>query len=217
MTETPDPILDPGQLAALETMLPLVSMHGWTRRALEQGLRDAGLEVSEAEWRFPGGAPEMIEVFFARALHQAVSASAPQVASEMRLTKRVRAVVAALFAELAPHKEAVRRAVSWLILPVHARLSAQIMARLVNGIWGAAGDQAADASRYTKRATLAAILLPTLLFWLSDIDFDNESTLAFFDRRLRGVGRIGRIRGQLQDACQGVMGPRARARGRAAA
>ncbi len=217
MTETPDPVLDPGQLAALEVMLPLVPLHGWTRRALEQGLAEAGRDAGEAAWRFPGGGREMIEVFFARALQQAVLAAAPQVASEMRLTKRVRAIVAALFAELGPHKEAVRRAVAWLILPMHAPLSAQVMARCVNGIWEAAGDQAADASRYTKRATLAVILLPTLLFWLSDIDFDNESTLAFFDRRLRGVGRIGRIRARLREACGRVAGPRAQRRGQPAA
>ena len=37
-------------------------------------------------------------------------------------------------------------------------------------------------------------MLPTLLFWLNDIDFDNETTLGFFDRKPgrawpRSVGR----------------------------
>ncbi|MCB8882532.1 COQ9 family protein [Acidisoma cellulosilytica] len=217
MTETADPLLDAEQLATLETMLPHVSLFGWTRRALAEGLRDTGRDASEVAWRFQGGAPEMIELFFARALSRAVLAAEPQVASEIRLTKRVRAVVACLLNEFGPDKDALRRAVAWLVLPVNARRLAAITARLVNGIWDAAGDRSTDASRYTKRATLAAILVPTLLFFLSDIDFEHEATLAFFDRRLQGVGRIGRFRAKMQGACGGLMGRRVRFAGRAAA
>jgi ubiquinone biosynthesis protein COQ9 len=217
MNETADPSLDAEQLAALETMLPLVPLHGWTKRALAEGLREAGQDSSEAEWRFPHGAPEMIGLFFDLALSRAIAAAAPQVASEIRQSKRVRALVASLLSELGPHKDAVRRALAWLILPVNARRSALILARLVNGIWDAAGDQSEDASRYTKRATLAAILLPTLLFWLSDFDFDSEATLAFFDRRLQGVARIGRLRARMQTGCRGLMGRPMRPSARAAA
>lgn len=217
MTETADPSPDADQLAALETMLPLVPLHGWTRRALAEGLRDAGRDSSEATWRFPGGAPEMIALFFDRALSRATAAAEPQVESEIRLSKRVRAIVASLLTELGSHKDAVRRALAWLVLPVNAGRSTLIMARLVNGIWDAAGDQSEDASRYTKRATLAAILLPTLLFWLSDLDFDSEATLAFFDRRLLGVARIGRFRARMQTGCRGILGRPMRPSARAAA
>jgi ubiquinone biosynthesis protein COQ9 len=217
MTETADPSPNGEQVAALETMLPLVPMHGWTQRALAEGLRDAGRDSSEAEWRFPGGAPEMIALFFDQALSRATAVAASQVASEIRQSKRVRALVSSLLSELGPHKDAVRRALAWLILPINARRSALILARLVNGIWDAAGDQSEDASRYTKRATLAAILLPTLLFWLSDFDFDSEATLAFFDRRLQGVARIGRFRARMQTGCRSVMGRSIRPSARAAA
>jgi ubiquinone biosynthesis protein COQ9 len=91
------------------------------------------------------------------------------------------------------------------------------MASLVDGIWHAAGDQSADFSWYTKRASLAGIMLPTLLFWLNDIEFDNETTLAFFDRRLDGLARIGRARSRLQGFCAGMIGPRFGSRGKAAA
>jgi ubiquinone biosynthesis protein COQ9 len=194
MTETADPSPNGEQVAALETMLPLVPMHGWTQRALAEGLRDAGRDSSEAEWRFPGGAPEMIALFFDQALSRATAVAASQVASEIRQSKRVRALVSSLLSELGPHKDAVRRALAWLILPINARRSALILARLVNGIWDAAGDQSEDASRYTKRATLAA-----------------------FDRRLQGVARIGRFRARMQTGCRSVMGRSIRPSARAAA
>jgi ubiquinone biosynthesis protein COQ9 len=206
--------IDPEQAAALDAMLPLVPLYGWTSRALAEALREDGTEKPDATWRFPGGAPEMIESFCALSLERAVTRAAPEIAGEMRLGKRVRAVVAALLAELALHKDATRRALSWLILPRQAALSARLTAALVDGIWHAAGDQSSDFSWYTKRASLAAIMLPTLLFWLNDMDFDNETTLAFFDRRLAGLALVGRARARAQTLCQSIIGPRS---GRAAA
>jgi ubiquinone biosynthesis protein COQ9 len=206
--------VDPEQSAALDAMLPLVPSYGWTTRALAESLKQAGADPSEAEWRFPGGAPEMIEIFFSLSLDRAVARATPDIAGEMRLGKRVRAVVAALLAELSLHKEAVRRAMSWLVLPRQAGLSARLMGALVDGIWHAAGDQSSDFSWYTKRASLAAIMLPTLFFWLNDMDFDNETTLAFLDRRLTGLSTIGRRRARFQKLCEGIIGPRS---GRAAA
>jgi ubiquinone biosynthesis protein COQ9 len=217
MSQAADPFVEPEQAAALDAMLPFVPLHGWTSRALAEALKEAGADASEAEWRFPGGAPDMIETFFTLALIRAVETITPEIAGEMRLGKRVRAVVSALLMELSAHKEAVRRAMAWLLLPRQAALTARLMAGLVDGIWHAAGDQSADFSWYTKRASLAGILLPTLLFWLNDIEFDNEATLAFFDRRLDGLARIGRARSRLQGLCQGMIGPRFGARGKAAA
>ena len=202
--------VDREQAAALDALLPLVPLYGWTNRAVVEMLKEAGGDVSEAEWRFPGGAPEMIEGFFALSLERAVALASPEIAGEMRLGKRVRAVVAALLAELSLNKEATRRAMSWLVLPRQAALSARLTAKLVDGIWHAAGDQSSDFSWYTKRASLAAVMLPTLLFWLNDLDFDNETTLAFFDRRLQGLAAIGEARARLQTLCAGLMGPRSR-------
>ncbi|MBW4025082.1 MAG: COQ9 family protein [Proteobacteria bacterium] len=217
MSPDDDRAPDPDQTAALEALLPLVPLHGWTTRALAEALKEAGGDPSEAEWRFPGGAPEMIESFFALSLQRAIANAEPDIAGEMRLGKRVRALVAALLRELGHHKEAVRRAVPWLMLPRNTALGARLMARLVDGIWHAAGDQSADFSWYTKRASLAGIMLPTLLFWLNDLDFDHEPTLAFFDRRLDGLARIGRSRARAKAFCAGLMGPRSGSHGRAAA
>jgi ubiquinone biosynthesis protein COQ9 len=217
MSRVADPTVEPEQATALDIMLPFVPLRGWTRRALAEALTEAGGDPSEAEWRFPGGAPEMIECFFALSLSRAVEKVGPDIAGEMRLGKRVRTVVGALLTELSAHKEAMRRAMAWLMLPRHAALTARLMAALVDGIWYAAGDQSSDFSWYTKRASLAGILLPTLLFWLTDVDFNNESSLAFFDRRLAGLARIGRARARLKGACAGMIGPRFGGRGRAAA
>ena len=92
------------------------------------------------------------------------------------------------------NKEAIRRALAVLALPRNARLAATCTARTVDAIWHAAGDRSADFSWYTKRAILTGIYGATLLYWLRDTSEEEAATLAFLDRRLAGVGRIGKIR-----------------------
>jgi len=110
----------------------------------------------------------------------------------------VRAVIALRLARNRPHKEAVRRALSVLALPANARKGVACTARTVDAIWHAAGDRSADFSWYTKRAILTGVYVATLLFWLRDSSEDDADTLAFLDRRLAGVGRIGRMRRRIE-------------------
>ena len=119
----------------------------------------------------------------------------------MRVHQRVRAVIALRLAQNRPHKEAVRRALALLALPgACAAWRAACTARTVDAIWHAAGDRSADFSWYTKRAILAAVYAATVLYWLRDAGEDDNATLAFLDRRLAGVGRIGSARRRAESA-----------------
>jgi ubiquinone biosynthesis protein COQ9 len=71
-------------------------------------------------------------------------------------------------------------------------------ARTVDATWHAAGDRSADFSWYTKRAILAAVYTSTLLYWLRDYSEDDADTLAFLDRRLAGIGQLGKARGRIE-------------------
>ncbi len=171
--------------AAIDALLPNVAFDGWTVAALR---RAAG---PDADLLFPGGAPAMIEAACDLADRRMEAAS---VGIAGRLPERVRGVIALRLAQDRPHKEAVRRAVAILALPRHARLAACCTARTVDAIWHAAGDRSADFSWYTKRAVLAGVYTSTRLYWLRDASEADEATLAFLDRRLAGVARIGRLR-----------------------
>jgi len=186
----------PERDAAIEAMLPNVPFEGWTTRALRAGLISAGMNEDETTILFPGGAADMIEVFCDLADRKMTdrAAALPQT----KLADRVRAVIALRLAMNRPHKEAIRRAVSVLALPGNARTAAAITARTVDAIWHAAGDRSADFSWYTKRALLTAVYGATLLFWLRDTSDEDADTLAFLDRRLRGVGRLSRARGRVE-------------------
>lgn len=185
----------PERDAAIDAMLPHVPFDGWTKRALRAGLADIGMPADEAEILFPGGAADMVAVFCDLADRRMEEAASGL--TETSLTRRVRAVIAARFEMNRPHKEAIRRALAVLAMPGNARTAAGIAARTADGIWHAAGDRSADFSWYTKRAIVTAVYSASLLFWLRDTSEGDAETLAFLDRRLRGVGRIGKVRARL--------------------
>ena len=184
--------------AAIEALLPNVPFDGWTYKGLRIGLRAAGMAEEDAELLFPGGAADMVEAYCDLADRRMEEAAATLGLPEMRLTQRVRALIALRLRQKRPHREAVRRALSVLALPQHAGVAARCTARTVDAIWHAAGDNSADFSWYTKRAILAAVYTSTLPFWLSDDSEEDAATLAFLDRRLADVGRIGKLRGRLE-------------------
>ncbi len=185
----------PERDAAILGMLPNVPFDGWTKRALRAGVRDAGLPLDEADLLFPLGTVDMIETFCDLADRRMEEAAAAL--SEAKVSKRVRAVIAIRLEQNRPFKEAVRRGLAVLALPQNNRAAATCTARTVDAIWHAAGDRSTDFSWYTKRAILAAVYSATLLFWLRDTSEDDAMTFAFLDRRLAGVGRIGRMRSRI--------------------
>ena len=188
--------------AALALVLAHVPAHGWGWRALQAGLGEAGHTAEsarlEAELLFPGGAIDMVECLIDLADRDMARIAAEPGFAELRTTGRVKALVLGRLAALAPHREAVRRALGVLALPRHARVAAGSLARTADEIWHLAGDASADFSWYTKRAILAGVYSATLLFWLRDDSADGTATAAFLDRRLQGVGRIGKLRGKVE-------------------
>jgi ubiquinone biosynthesis protein COQ9 len=182
--------------AVMPALLARVAGQGWTFAALRGALGDAGADPLDAELLFPGGVADMIEAYADLADRWMEQAAAQDFAA-LRPPGRVRALIALRLRQNRPYREAVRRAVAVLALPRHALLAGRCTARTVDAIWHAAGDRSADFSWYTKRAILAGVYGATLLFWLHDAGEDDAATLAFLDRRLKGVARLRQVRRQL--------------------
>jgi len=180
---------DAAQRAAIEAALPFVEAHGWSAAAIRLGAGES------ADLLFPGGPAEMVETYIEYADRRMVEATAP-IIGNLRLSERVRALIAARLRQAEPERAVVRRALGVLALPGNAVVAARTLARTVDTIWAAAGDRSADFSWYTKRVILASVYSATLLFWLN-AGSDHEATLAFLDRRLAGVARIGKLRRRL--------------------
>lgn len=188
------PERSPERDAALAAVLDVVPEHGWSMASM----RNALPEMTELSLLFPGGTTDLIEAYCDLADRQMEEDAEALDVTSLGMTKRVRAIVAARLARQRPHRDAIRRALAILALPQNAVLSTRTLFRTVDSIWFAAGDRSADLSWYSKRAILAAVYGTTLLFWLRDYGEDDADTLSFLDRRLAGVGRIGRAKGRIE-------------------
>jgi ubiquinone biosynthesis protein COQ9 len=181
--------------AAIEALLPRIAALGWTKAALLRAAELALGDSAAADALFPRGVLSAIEHWSDMADRRMAEAAEAEALSALRTPARIRRLVEIRLDQAAPHRDALRRALGLLALPWNAPVAARMTARTVSAMWYAAGDSSADFSWYTRRASLAAVYGATLAFWLREPE-DREATLAFLDRRLAGLARIGRLKGR---------------------
>ena len=186
----------------LEAALVHVPFDGWSRRSLLAGAADLGLEPALARRLFPRAGDDLL-VHVERWADRQMLARVGSL-EDLRVRDRIGALVRARLEALGPHREAMRRATAARVLPSNGFAACGSLWRTVDLMWSAAGDDARDASYYTKRSLLAAVWTSTFLFWLDDRSEACQDTFAFLDRRIENVMQIGRVRASLEDFFRGL-------------
>jgi ubiquinone biosynthesis protein COQ9 len=184
---------DPNAVEILRASMPHVPFDGWGEAALLAGAVDCGHD-SEAVWNaFPRGAIDAIVLHSRLADQSMVDAflELPDRPEKVHLT--IRSLVLLRLEIAQPDKDAVRRALSLLAMPVNAKLSAKLLYETVDSMWRAAGQRDTNFSFYSKRGTLAAVYSATMLAWLADNSINLDKTIGFLDRRLADVAQIPRM------------------------
>ncbi|WP_149539045.1 COQ9 family protein [Siccirubricoccus phaeus] len=188
----------PERAAALAALLPIAAEQGWNWGSLRAAMAAAGQDSALAESLFPRGPLGAVEAWV-DAVNQAMeAAAAAEDIARLRVPARIRRLVALRLGLLAPHKQALRRAMALLALPWNAGTALRLNAATADAMWHAAGDTSADFSWYTRRATLAALYAATLAYWLRDDSAETGPALAFLDRRLAEQARLGRAMRRLR-------------------
>jgi ubiquinone biosynthesis protein COQ9 len=188
----------------LEAALVYVPFEGWSRRALVAGAADLGLEPGVARRLFPRAGDDLLAHLERWADRQMLARVGPL--DGLRVRDRIAKLVRTRLEVLDPHREAMRRATAARLLPTNAFAACGSLWRTVDLMWAAAGDDARDASYYSKRSLLAAVWTSTFLFWLDDRSEGNAATAAFLERRIDNVMQIGRLRGRVDDFLHGLAG-----------
>lgn len=190
MTTERSPVRD----AALRAMLPIAAEGGWTWATIRAGLAAVGEDPALAESHFPTGPAGAVALWSDLADREMEAAAQAENLAARRIPDRIRWLVELRLQAAAPHKRALRRAMSLLSLPWNAGLALRLTACTASAMWHAAGDTSADFSWYTRRASLGAIYAATLAYWLRDDDPDIAEAMAFLDRRLADLARLQRRR-----------------------
>ena len=188
-----NPCFDPTAVAILRASMLHVPFDGWGDVALLSGANDCGYEAEAVSAAFPRGAVDAITLHSRLANQSMVEMFFALPKSPDKVHLKIRSLVLLRLEVAQPDKDAVRRALSILAMPAHAKLSARLLYETVDAMWRAAGQQDTDFSFYTKRGILAAVYSATVLAWLSDNSGNLDGTTTFLDRRLVDVSRIPKL------------------------
>ncbi len=163
---------------------------GWSEAALAASAAQLGIPADRARLAFPGGAPDMIDAWYATIDLAMAAAFPPERIAELKIRDRIRELVLFRMHHMEPVHEAARRALAVLAMPQNLASGARLGWRAADAMWRLAGDAATDFNHYTKRATLSGVYLSTLLVWLGDDSEGQAETRAFLDRRIDDVMKI---------------------------
>ncbi|KAL1303853.1 hypothetical protein AAFC00_000309 [Neodothiora populina] len=199
--ETPQPPpYPPVETSILSAAFTHVPSTGFTQTSLRLGALDAGYREASTN-HFPRGEFELV-MWHLRTqrtgLHSRVQFPSPP--EEGQLGKLgVGAKVRALVLErlrgnvdaLGGNTERLKEALALMSLASHVPPSLRELYLLGDEIWFLAGDNAVDASWYTKRATLASVYAATEIYQSADQSSDHKDTAEFLDRRLEEQRVLG--------------------------
>jgi ubiquinone biosynthesis protein COQ9 len=185
--------------AIIEKALPLVPFDGWNQQTLAQAAVAAGYKKTDVIRVFPGGAIDAIDFFLNQSDTQMLDIIAGYHLDSMKIRERISSAIQAKLNTLAPHREALRRAIAMHAMPFYCHRGLRAMYKTVDHIWYAIGDTSSDFNFYTKRITLGGVYSTTLLFWLDDKSAGFENTWAFLDRRIADIMTIEKAKHQFRN------------------
>jgi len=194
---TAEPTLDELRLILAPQVAVQAAFDGWSDTALEQAAAAAGVPAAVARLAFASGAIDMIDAWIASIDAQMEAAFADGSLAGMKIRERIRTLVLFRLEATAGRKEALRRALAIMALPSNAPQTLRMAWRSADVMWRLAGDTATDYNHYTKRAMLVGIYSATLAVFLDDETEHQEETRAFLERRIDGVMRFEKLKGQL--------------------
>lgn len=184
---------------ALGPLLPQeAAFDGWSEVALATAAGALGVPADRARLAIPGGAVDMIDAWFASIDAQMATMLPSSLLATRKIRDRITDLVLARLAIATPHREALRRALAILALPTNLATGARLGWRAADAMWRLAGDTATGFAHYSKRTTLGAVYLSTMLIFLDDESEDQAETRAFLARRIDNVMRFERLKVQLK-------------------
>ncbi len=197
MTDVADMTLDELRVALAPHLAPNAAFDGWTAKAVDAAADAIGADRDVARLAVPGKPVEMIDIWFADIDRRMAEALPPETLGAMKIRAKITALVESRLDELAPDREALRRAVAILAMPQNAARTTRLGWRSADAMWRLAGDSATDYNHYTKRAMLAGIYAATIAVFLQDESEGQAETRAFLARRIENIMQFEKAKAKL--------------------
>ncbi len=192
-----DATLDDLRLRLAPLIADAAVFDGWSAEAVKAAAEQAGVDTDVAAFAFKGGAMAMISAWTGSVDLAMARELSPAELAALPIRARIRRLVQFRLDAVAGQEEALSRALAIMALPHNVAAGVKLGWRSADVMWRLAGDRATDYNHYTKRATLGAIYAATLTVFASDRSESKAETRAFLDRRIEGVMRFEKAKGQI--------------------
>lgn len=190
------PTLDALRRQLAPVIADAAAFDGWSAQAVEQAAAQAGVDPALAAFAFGDKPMAMIEAWISAVDAAMLEAVPAESLAGISVRERIRRLVWARLEAVKGQEEALIRAHAIMAMPQNLARSTQLGWHSADSMWRQAGDSATDYNHYTKRATLGAIYLATLLVFAREKDPQKPETRAFLDRRIEGVMRFEKAKAQ---------------------
>jgi ubiquinone biosynthesis protein COQ9 len=176
---------DPTREKLTEAAIAHVIFDGWGPETFAAAVTDSGVSDVLARVAAPRGAVDLAGAYHKGGDRRMLEALKAADLDAMRFRDKI---TQAVWLRLeAVDREVVRRGMSLFSLPHYAPEGTRLVWETCDAIWTALGDTSRDVNWYTKRATLSAVFVSTVLFWLGDESEEFAATKDFLDRRIENV------------------------------
>lgn len=193
--------LAPVRRKLLEKVIENVAFDGWSDIALRHAANACGIDMGMARLAFPNNV-DLVSCYIDGADKAMAQILATRNLDEMRVRDRITAAVLARLDAVAGNREAERRAVAFIALPMNASTALRCLYNTVDKMWRICGDTSTDFNFYTKRAILAGVYSSTLLYWLSDESEGYSDTGDFLDRRIDNVMNFEKAKSEFRSKAE---------------
>ncbi|MFD2204144.1 COQ9 family protein [Kiloniella antarctica] len=175
----------------LDALLPVVPFEGWSDSILMEIGASCELSSQKIAILFPRGMTDILRYFNKRLDTHMMGELEKRDLDNMKVRERITLAVRIRLELMEPHREAVRKGMSFFVMPLKASEGMHNLYDTVDAMWLAAGDKSTDYNFYSKRLLLSGVYSSTMLFWLEDKSEGYEKTWNFLDRRIAEVLKIG--------------------------
>ena len=197
MADTQDLTLDELRQELAPRIAAAAAFDGWSDDAIASAAGDAGIDPDVAAYAFKGGAMDIIAAWIAHVDARMEEAFDPETLAVMPVRERIRALIWFRLESVAGMEESLRRALAIMAMPKNVAQALQLGWSSADAMWRLAGDASVDFNYYSKRAILAGIYAATLAVFVDDKSEDKAETRAFLGRRIEGIIRFEKAKGQL--------------------
>lgn len=197
MAGTQDLTLDELRLELAPWIAAAAVFDGWSDEAVANAATEAGVDADAAAYAFKGGAMDMIAAWIAYVDARMAEAFEPDMLAVMPVRERIRALIWFRLESVSGMEESLRRALAIMAMPQNAARALKLGWSSADAMWRLAGDTSVDFNYYSKRAILAGVYAATLAVFVDDKSEGKAGTRAFLGRRIEGIIRFEKAKGQL--------------------